>query len=85
MTVRRWLKQANPRLARLLTERLGSVWENDLEEIERLRWAADENGPQVGDRVGLGISHPCTTFDKWHWMPIVDADYAVRDAIAIYF
>ena len=50
-----------------------------------LRWAADETGPRVGDRVGLGISHPCTTFDKWHWMPIVDADYAVRDAIAIHF
>ena len=22
-------------------------------------------GPEVGDRVILGISHPCTTFDKW--------------------
>jgi glycogen phosphorylase len=44
VTVRRWLKQANPRLARLLTERLGSAWENDLEEIERLRWAADDPG-----------------------------------------
>jgi len=42
VTVRRWLKQANPRLARMLTERLGSAWENDLEEIERLRWAADD-------------------------------------------
>jgi starch phosphorylase len=42
ITVRRWLKQSNPRLARLLTERLGSAWENDLEEIERLRWAADD-------------------------------------------
>jgi len=42
VTVRRWLKQANPRLARLLTERLGSAWENDLEEIERLAWAADD-------------------------------------------
>ena len=42
ITVRRWLKQSNPRLARLLTERLGSAWENDLEELERLRWAADD-------------------------------------------
>ena len=42
ITVRRWLKQSNTRLARLLTERLGSAWENDLEEIERLRWAADD-------------------------------------------
>jgi starch phosphorylase len=44
ITVRRWLKQSNSRLARLLTERLGSAWENDLEEIERLRWAADDPG-----------------------------------------
>ena len=42
ITVRRWLKQSNIRLSRLLTERLGSAWENDLEEIERLRWAADD-------------------------------------------
>ncbi len=42
ITVRRWLKQSNVRLSRLLTERLGSAWENDLEEIERLRWAADD-------------------------------------------
>ena len=41
--------------------------------------------PRVGDRVGLGISHPCTTFDKWHWMPIVDDDYTVVDAITIHF
>jgi starch phosphorylase len=44
ITVRRWLKQSNVPLARLLTERLGSAWENDLEEIERLRWAADDPG-----------------------------------------
>src|SRR6187455_2803260 len=42
ITVRRWLKQSNPLLSRLLTEKLGSAWENDLEEIERLRWAADD-------------------------------------------
>jgi starch phosphorylase len=42
ITVRRWVKQSNPLLSRLLTERLGSAWENDLEEIERLRWAADD-------------------------------------------
>ncbi len=52
-----------------------------------LRWdAADAAGaPQVGDRVGLGISHPCTTFDKWHWMPVVEDDYRVSDAVAMHF
>lgn len=31
----------------------------------------------VGDLVGFGISHPCTTFDKWRRLFIVDADYRV--------
>lgn len=44
ITVRRWLKQANPELAKLITEHLGSAWENDLEELERLKWAADDAG-----------------------------------------
>lgn len=42
IAVRRWLKQANPGLAVLLTEKLGSAWENDLEDLERLKWAADD-------------------------------------------
>ena len=52
-----------------------------------LRWdAADEShAPAVGDRVGLGISHPCTTFDKWHWMPLVEDDYRVSDAVVMHF
>jgi len=52
-----------------------------------LRWdAADEaSAPQVGERIGLGISHPCTTFDKWRWMPIVDDAYRVVDAVATHF
>jgi len=41
--------------------------------------------PQVGQLVGSGISHPCTTFDKWRWMPVVDDDYRVVDAVSIHF
>jgi len=44
IAVRRWLKQANPGLASLLTEKNGSAWENDLEDLERLKWAADDGG-----------------------------------------
>ena len=55
-----------------------------------LRWdatdaALDALAPVVGERIGLGISHPCTTFDKWRWMPVVEADYRVSDAISIHF
>ncbi|MDM0111937.1 amino acid deaminase [Variovorax sp. J22R133] len=41
--------------------------------------------PQVGDRVALGISHPCTTFDKWRWLPLVEDDGAVSGAISTRF
>jgi D-serine dehydratase len=50
-----------------------------------LKTGADAAGLRVGDRVCLGISHPCTTFDKWRWMPIVDDDYDVVDAIVTAF
>ena len=33
----------------------------------------------VGDLVGLGISHPCTTFDKWRCLPVVSADGTVLE------
>jgi len=42
IAVRRWLKQSNPGLSALLTQRLGFAWENDLEELARLTGAADE-------------------------------------------
>jgi D-serine dehydratase len=39
----------------------------------------------VGDYVGLGISHPCTTFDKWRVIALVDADYHVVDVVTTRF
>jgi D-serine deaminase-like pyridoxal phosphate-dependent protein len=40
---------------------------------------------EVGDMLGCGISHPCTAFDKWRLIPVVDDDYTVVDAIATFF
>ena len=37
----------------------------------------EETPLAVGDLVGFGISHPCTTFDKWRAIPIVGRDYRV--------
>ena len=37
--------------------------------------------PKVGDRIELGISHPCTTFDKWRWMPVIEDDASVSGAV----
>lgn len=50
-----------------------------------LRLAEGAPSPQVGDRIALGISHPCTTFDKWRWMVVVDEGYTVVDVITTCF
>jgi len=51
-----------------------------------LRFSADDDAaPQVGDLVGCGISHPCTTFDKWRALLTVDDDYRVTGAIRTFF
>ena len=42
IAVRRWLKQSNPGLSAMLTERLGPSWENDLEELGRMAGAAGD-------------------------------------------
>jgi D-serine dehydratase len=51
-----------------------------------LRFSVDgDAAPQVGDLVGCGISHPCTTFDKWRALFTVDDDYRVTGAIRTFF
>ena len=51
-----------------------------------LRWdPAVCEDPAVGERVALGPSHPCTTFDKWSWMAVLDDDDRVVDAITTQF
>lgn len=41
--------------------------------------------PQPGDLIAFGISHPCTAFDKWRVIPMLDADHRVVDLIHTYF
>ena len=43
-----------------------------------------EMGLTVGDMMAFGISHPCTTFDKWRLMYLLDDDYRVTGGIRIY-
>ena len=44
VTPRRWLKQCNPRLANLLTEKLGSTdWVTDMDQLKTLRHLADDS------------------------------------------
>ncbi|MBB4631035.1 alanine racemase [Sphingosinicella soli] len=40
---------------------------------------------QPGDMIALGISHPCTTFDKWKLLYIVDDALVVTGSVRTYF
>lgn len=44
-----------------------------------------ESPLRVGDMVAFGISHPCTTFDKWQVISMVDDDYNITSAIRTFF
>ncbi|EMF54614.1 MULTISPECIES: amino acid deaminase [Streptomyces] len=50
-------------------------------------WLRTEEGAalEVGDWVGLGLSHPCTSFDKWKLIPVVEADGTVVDYVRTFF
>ncbi|MER6631338.1 amino acid deaminase [Streptomyces sp. NPDC000987] len=40
---------------------------------------------EVGDWLGLGLSHPCTSFDKWPLIPVAEADGTVVEYIRTFF
>lgn len=45
----------------------------------------DRRRAEVGAWLRFGISHPCTVFDKWRLIPVVDADDRVVDLIRTFF
>jgi D-serine deaminase-like pyridoxal phosphate-dependent protein len=46
---------------------------------------ADGVGVSPGDLIRFGLSHPCTAFDKWREIPLVDDDLRVVDVLHTYF
>jgi len=46
----------------------------------------DPNDPiRPGEWVGCGVSHPCTAFDKWRYLPLVDDEYRCVGSVTTYF
>ncbi len=46
----------------------------------------DDSTVEVGDWVGLGLSHPCTVFDKWQLVPLTGTDgETVVDLVRTFF
>ena len=39
----------------------------------------------VGEVLRFGLSHPCTAFDKWREIPVIDDDHRVVDVLHTYF
>ncbi|MFD7437865.1 amino acid deaminase [Streptomyces sp. NPDC059861] len=46
---------------------------------------APEADLRVGDWLGMGLSHPCTSFDKWQLIPVAEADGTVVDYVRTFF
>lgn len=80
-----------PRAHVVRSGRDGSVREASGVEVTGLSdqhaWVRTDEGAglEVGDWVGMGLSHPCTSFDKWQLIPVVEADGTVTDFIRTFF
>ena len=76
-----WIRNADGSKPRAATHlRIGDV--NDQHAYLLL---PDNEELKPGDWVGCGISHPCTAFDKWRYLPLVDDDYCVTDSLETAF
>jgi D-serine dehydratase len=82
LPVPRFVKTAGPQPPRPLRAEASIFALNDQHAFMKVDAKADL---KVGDLVGCGISHPCTAFDKWRLIPVVDEGYRVVDAVLTYF
>lgn len=82
LPVPRLVKTAGPQPPRPIRAEASIFALNDQHAFMRVGPGANL---KVGDLVGCGISHPCTAFDKWRLIPMVDDAYKVIDAVLTYF
>jgi D-serine dehydratase len=80
-----WHHRPGPGTAHALPEGCEIVKMNDQHAYLRLPEGPVRDMLTVGDLVGCGISHPCTTFDRWPLLLAVDDDYAVESALNTFF
>jgi D-serine dehydratase len=65
---------------------LGAGWRIDrMNDQHAYLYFPDDASVAVGDLICLGISHPCTTFDKWRQLFVVDDNWTITDSIPTYF
>ena len=69
-----------------LMESVGTGWSvRRMDDQHAYLVIPDDAALSPGDLVSLGISHPCTLFDKWSWIPVTESDGTVVDAIRTFF
>jgi D-serine deaminase-like pyridoxal phosphate-dependent protein len=64
---------------------LGGATVTELNDQHAYLRLGEDAAVAPGDLVGLGISHPCTTLDKWRMIPVVDSDDRVVDVVHAFF
>lgn len=57
----------------------------DVNDQHAMVHVPDSGSVEIGQVIGFGISHPCTAFDKWGLVPVVDDGYRVVDAVRTFF
>lgn len=78
----RWFRPGHHRAPEAIGEGHATIALND----QHAFLDVPETSPlQVGDVLTFGISHPCTTFDKWQVIYVVDDDDRVIEAIRTFF
>jgi len=63
----------------------GLVKVTGLNDQHAIMAVPEDHALAIGDLVAMGCSHPCTTFDKWKTILVVDDDYTVVDALGTCF
>jgi D-serine dehydratase len=67
-------------------KRSAAAWQIEGMNDQHARLRIPAEAPlQVGDIVVCGISHPCTTMDKWRLVMLADDDDAVVDGLLTFF
>lgn len=92
------VSRPEPDLALALMGRRDVAFDQDLPVVRGLNGAVTRLNDQhaflrlaAGDRVDVGswlefgVSHPCTVFDKWQLIPVLDDDLRVVDLVRTFF
>jgi len=83
LPVPRWRVRAGVRTVAVGLEAIGLADQHTFVRVDPEQPQAADLA--VGDLVGLGVSHPCTTFDKWRMLLLVDDDDRVTGAVRTLF